>query len=892
MVAAVASVAAVTAQSVDVVVPVPAGTTNGDLLVAVHASDWGTLASHPVPAGFTALSTSSYDGGSNNLHIAIGYRVASAEPASYTFANTDADAVCAILRVTGHDTTPTIAQVAAAGFALNTTAVAAPSITPNGANDLLLTFYIAEAGFAGATSFTAPAGMTEQVDLQSTSWTTLAIDSLASPSSPSGTKTATFSSASQQGAGGPGAATISIKSAAGASTTPVSASRATSWRVLARATAARATTWNVASSLTSVTASRSTTWKVVGRITASRTTGWSVAVDGRYIQGISANGRYFLDQNGDPILVKGDSPWSIITDASTTQMDLYLDTRGGQGFNLVLTSLLGNVTNGGPSDSGATYDGVLPFVGGDPSVLNGTYWDRVDYFLTKAASVGITVMAYPIDGWAGVTATNGLAGSWSNATAFAYGQAVGARLAAHPNLIWATGGDYANVNGFGADDPRFWNVFLGIADAGADRIKTIQFTFDSTSLSSTYWNSRVQFNFVYVYAIAYAMVEQAYGLTDAGGNNIPALMCETHYEAYDTITDLYLRSQAAWALTSGSPGEFYGSENVWDEPPTTGTLNTTAVSQLSALRAAFEALDGWHLLVPDYASTFVTAGRGTKGTVAGTNEYRSGNTYVTAAVAPDGRLGVAYLPAATSQTITVDQSKMGAGYTARWVDPANGSSVAATPGSTYTKSGANAAGGPDWLLVLEAAPATTTPVSASRSTTWDTLAKVTTARATGWDVLAAVAGTRTTAWDTLRTVAAARATGWDTLAKVAATRATTWNVAGARTTVTATRATSWDTLAKVTAGRTATWQVASNATARDITIAALAATLGYHISPATLAWTILSVQLAPITANAATLGWLALVPTLNPITAQAATLGQWTPLPATLSGWNPLAATI
>ncbi len=44
-------------------------------------------------------------------------------------------------------------------------------------------------------------------------------------------------------------------------------------------------------------------------------------------------------------------------------------------------------------------------------------------------------------------------------------------------------------------------------------------------------------------------------------------MGEAHYEAYSDVTNLYLRSQAAWALTSGSPGEFYGSEDVWDRSP-------------------------------------------------------------------------------------------------------------------------------------------------------------------------------------------------------------------------------------------------------------------------------------------------------------------------------------
>ncbi len=422
-----------------------------------------------------------------------------------------------------------------------------------------------------------------------------------------------------------------------------------------------------------------------------------------FVTGVSSNGRYFVDQFGNPILVKGDSPWAILQDASPAQMDMYVATRGSQGFNTVMLSLLGSVANGGPSNTGATYDGVLPFVGGDPSKLNPAYWDRVAHFLDVCRNAGITVMAYPIDGWAGTAANSGLAQSWSTATAQAYGKAVAARLSAYPNVIWAVGGDYPT--GQSTEDARFYAVLQGLAAGGMDRISTVQFTLNQTSLSGTYWDAKVDFSFVYAYAATYAVVEDGYQETTPAGAHIPAIMGEAHYEAYGGVSDLYLRSMAAWALTSGSPGEFYGSEEVWDQAPTSAALTTTAVAQLSALRHAFEGLKGWQRLEPDFASTFITAGRGTKG--SGDGEYFSGNSYVTGGVTGDGTLAVIYLPDATSQTITIDQAKMGPGYVARWVDPTNGASTPTATGATYHKTGANAAGASDWLLVLEA----TTPKS-------------------------------------------------------------------------------------------------------------------------------------------------------------------------------------
>ena len=414
----------------------------------------------------------------------------------------------------------------------------------------------------------------------------------------------------------------------------------------------------------------------------------------RFVTRVSRNGRYFIDQLGDPILVKGDSPWAILLNASRTRMDSYVATRRSQGFNTVLVSLLGNAANGGPANDGRTYDGKRPFVRGNPRHLANAYWDRVAHFLRECRSRGITVMAYPIDGWAGTAAYNGLARSWSTTTAKAYGRAVANRLKGFRNVIWSVGGDYPSEDNR-AIDARMNAVLAGLRAGGMDRVNTIQFNPDQTSLASSYWKPRVDFSFVYSYVATYRMVQRGYNQTRSG-RHLPALMGETHYEKYSGVDGLYLRSQVAWALTSGSPGDFYGSEDVWDEAPTSADLNTSGARQVSAIRRVFGRLAGWHRLVPDFSSTFITAGRGSRDTA---DEYFSGNTYVTGARRADGRLAVIYLPDARRQ-ITIDQSKLGPGYTARWVNPLNGKSAAATERATYSRNSQHGDGANDWLLVL------------------------------------------------------------------------------------------------------------------------------------------------------------------------------------------------
>ena len=85
----------------------------------------------------------------------------------------------------------------------------------------------------------------------------------------------------------------------------------------------------------------------------------------------------------------------------------------------------------------------------------------------------------------------------------------------------------------------------------------------------------------------------------------------------------------------------------------------------------FFAARKWYDLVPDQKHTFVTAGYGhfisTGPPATPTRARFADNNYVTAALTPDGTLGMAYLP--QGGTITVAMSKLQNGITARWFDP-------------------------------------------------------------------------------------------------------------------------------------------------------------------------------------------------------------------------------
>jgi Protein of unknown function (DUF4038)/Putative collagen-binding domain of a collagenase len=420
-----------------------------------------------------------------------------------------------------------------------------------------------------------------------------------------------------------------------------------------------------------------------------------------FLTSVSANGRYFLDQYGRPLLLKGDSPWALMTRLSPGQARRWFADRQRQGFNAAIVSLVGATANGAPSDDGATFDGLVPFVDGDILRWQEPYWQRVTAFLQLAADHGITVLLYPIDGW--TVGRSFLPRSIDQC--HRYGGKVAQRFRDLPNIVWMSGGDYwyayrAGDPARGTDLDRCIDAMMrGIRAAGDGRPFSVQLKAEkSLSTDIPYWARRVDWNFVYTYYPTYKAVLDARRRRPA----IPAVLGEANYEGENNqhetppTTDETLRRQVLWSLTSGAAGEFFGSHDWSFHPGWERRLSTRGLTQVARLRELFSTLRWWEL-APDTAGELVTAGRGTELT---TDEPRDvlENDYVTAARTPDGRLAVVYLP--TGRTIAVNRSVLAAGARAVWIDPTSGRRRPAPMSASFTTPGRNAAGGSDWLLLL------------------------------------------------------------------------------------------------------------------------------------------------------------------------------------------------
>lgn len=156
---------------------------------------------------------------------------------------------------------------------------------------------------------------------------------------------------------------------------------------------------------------------------------------------------YFADSNGNPRLGLADNPWGLLPNAGRwnggdwqSTLDDYLAARGAQGFTAVYIDPYGNIINGGVYADGRTWDGVAPFTGGDPGVLNDEFFTRMDYLLAAAAAAGITIfnnIAYNTDMGSGGCLEGKTGTQYTN-----YGAALAARYAATPNVMWVVGNDY------------------------------------------------------------------------------------------------------------------------------------------------------------------------------------------------------------------------------------------------------------------------------------------------------------------------------------------------------------------------------------------------------------------------------------------------------------------
>lgn len=206
---------------------------------------------------------------------------------------------------------------------------------------------------------------------------------------------------------------------------------------------------------------------------------------------------------------------------------------------------------------------------------------------------------------------------------------------------------------------------------------------------------------VYSYAPTYRWCQRAWERKKR-----PVVWTDGYYDQDSgPANNLLYRQELGWALTSGSRGSVYGSEAVWSWG--SGAMRAVrhpsrAARQMLAAWKAVSRLHQWYRLAPDFGSgRLLTGDRGTKIT---SDDYYTNptNDYITGSITSNGTLALIYLP--RGGTAHVSWAHMAKHHRrAAWLDPTTGDTRPARAGrSSYVTPGDNAAGQPDWYLVLRA----------------------------------------------------------------------------------------------------------------------------------------------------------------------------------------------
>lgn len=164
----------------------------GDLLVMIYVTDNVSVTDMQLPSGFTERSRREF--GLNSNHMIIATKVATAsEPSSYTYvAPSGADTRVDLISVADADPNA-VPVIVTSETVASTTTHAAPSVSPAGTSDLLISgvTLMSNPSNPGATTWTAPSGMTEVTDAQTSTILTLTTARQALTGGASGTKTFT-----------------------------------------------------------------------------------------------------------------------------------------------------------------------------------------------------------------------------------------------------------------------------------------------------------------------------------------------------------------------------------------------------------------------------------------------------------------------------------------------------------------------------------------------------------------------------------------------------------------------------------------------------------------------------------------------------------------------------
>jgi len=358
---------------------------------------------------------------------------------------------------------------------------------------------------------------------------------------------------------------------------------------------------------------------------------------------VSANGLYFVDEQGEPFFWLGDTLWELFRLATTDDARAMLKRRREQGFSAIQIMMTG-VGDGTEPD----LDGQKPWIGDDPAHPNEAYFRRVDPVIEAAGSLGLTLVVgiYHQRQREHITTDN----------ARSYARWAAERYRDAPHVVWTM---YPEAKAEYV--PVLRELAAGIKEGeGGTHLITVHPDPSPTSSSFIHQEEWLDFNMsqpCVEYELIHKMVSYDYARTPPK----PAVMAEGGYEGEEfgrTQTALEIRQQAYWSYLAGGHHS-YGHNDNWASPGTwRDWIDSPGARSLTVCRRILTGLHEWWRLVPD--QSLLAAGEG------------EGLTLNVAARHEAGDWCFVYLSSPSEVSLRMDGACGGHAADACWIDPTTG----------------------------------------------------------------------------------------------------------------------------------------------------------------------------------------------------------------------------
>ncbi|HEV3004058.1 MAG TPA: glycoside hydrolase family 140 protein [Pirellulales bacterium] len=382
---------------------------------------------------------------------------------------------------------------------------------------------------------------------------------------------------------------------------------------------------------------------------------------------VSANGRYFVDQDAKPFFYLGDTCWLLFQRLKRDEVEEYLMDRSEKGFTVIQAYVIRGLGARHP-DGNSSLLGETPLIDRDPAKPNEPFFKNVDHIVNRANELGMVMGLVVAKSW---HVNKHPEQVFDAKNAYGFGKFLGKRYKNNA-VLWYVGGDSVP----GSDEAVWVAMARGLKD-GSGGGQLVSYHGSGQTSSSTWFHHADWLDFNSIQsghgwaAKTYRFIDQDFGLSPAK----PTVDMEPSYENHPTgdktprIDSHQVRKGAYWNMLSGAAGHGYGALDLFhlygdsDGPfprngfqPWRKAMAYEGSRQVGFMRRLFE-LRPWYKLVPD--QSVIAAGQG------------EGEDLVRAARAEDGSFIIAYVPSGKPVNIKLDKIS-GKTVKAHWFDPREG----------------------------------------------------------------------------------------------------------------------------------------------------------------------------------------------------------------------------